>query len=158
LIDGAEKGTVTINQATGVFTYTPDATSKGGDHFTYTANDGKTDGNTATVHINIRNAAVDRPPVASNIQLESTRQAPISGRLVASDDDDDVLTFRLVTSPNSGTVAIDQATGAFTYTPDPARRGGGTDGFTYVANDGIKDSNVAVVRIDMTDNGANDQE
>ena len=101
----------------------------------------------------IASCSRDRPPVASNLQLESSRQAPISSRLIGSDDDDDVLTFRLVTQPANGTVTYDPATGTFTYSPDPdpAHRGG-TDRFTYVANDGITDSKAATVRIDMTDN------
>ena len=151
LLDGPDKGTVTINATTGVFVYTPSRNGTGGDSFTYTANDGKVDGNTATVHINIRNAAQDRPPVASDLQLEGTRQAPVSNRLVGSDDDDDVLTYRIITQPGTGTVTVNQATGAFVYTPNADRRGG-TDRFTYVANDGIMDSNIATVRIDMTDN------
>jgi hypothetical protein len=153
LVDGPDKGTVTINATTGVFIYTPNqnGNGNGSDSFTYTANDGKVDSNTATVHINVRNAAQDRPPVASNLQLESTRQAPLSNSLVATDVDDDVLTYRIITQPSTGTVTLNQATGAFVYTPNADRRGG-TDRFTYVANDGIMDSNMATVRIDMTDN------
>ncbi len=62
-----------------------------------------------------------------------------------------MLSYRIVGLPNSGTVTYNAATGAFVYTPNADRRGG-TDRFTYVANDGIMDSNVATVRIDMTDN------
>jgi hypothetical protein len=76
----------------------------------------------------------------------------ISDKLVATDEDDDDLTFRLVNGPNSGTVTINPATGAFTYTPNSGPRRGGIDRFTYVASDGMKDGNVATVRIDMTNN------
>jgi len=148
-----DKGTVTLNAATGVFTYTPNANANGDDYFSYVVNDGKDDSDVATVRITIRNPAVDKPPVASNIQLENSRMSSISGKLIATDEDDDDMTFRLVGGPSSGTVTVDPATGAFTYTPNAtSMRKGGTDRFTYVANDGMKDSNVATVKIDMTNN------
>ena len=158
MISGPDKGTVKINAATGVFTYTPDKKASGDDDFTYRANDGKTDSNTATVHIIIRNPALSRPPVASNLQFESTRQTPLSNHLIGSDDDDDVLTYKLISEPSTGKVVItNKTTGAFTYTPNPAIKGG-IDRFTYLVNDGIMDSNVATVRIDMTDNDQDDKD
>jgi len=63
------------------------------------------------------------------------------------------MTFRLVTPPSSGTVTIDPVSGGFVYTPDATSlRKGGVDRFSYVANDGMKDSNTATVRIDMSNN------
>jgi VCBS repeat-containing protein len=49
-------GTVTLN-ANGSFTYTPTAGYSGPDSFTYKANDGTADGNTATVSITVNAAA-----------------------------------------------------------------------------------------------------
>ena len=153
IIEAPDKGTVTWSAVTGIFTYTPSRNSKGADRFTYVANDGKIDGNVATVQINIRDAAQDKPPVASDLQFESTRQTPFSARLVATDDDDDVLTYRLVGEAASGSVTIDRLTGVFTYSPNPSNKGG-TDRFKYVANDGFTDSNTATVRIEMSDTKA----
>ena len=55
-------GTLTLN-ADGSFTYTPAANFNGSDSFTYKANDGSLDSNTATVTITIN--AVNDAPVAS---------------------------------------------------------------------------------------------
>jgi VCBS repeat-containing protein len=92
-----DKGTVTLNPATGVFTYTPNANASGDDDFAYVVNDGNDDSDTATVRITIRNPVVDKPPVASNIQLENSRQTAISGKLVATDEDDDDAVGKWVT-------------------------------------------------------------
>ena len=51
-LTGPANGTLTLN-ADGSFTYTPDADFNGTDSFTYRANDGTADGNTATVTITV---------------------------------------------------------------------------------------------------------
>ncbi len=60
------------------------------------------------------------------------------------DVDGDALTAALVVGPTNGTLSLDP-NGSFTYTPNPAFSG--SDSFTYVANDGTVDSNVATVTI-----------
>src|SRR5262249_55035119 len=53
----------------------------------------------------------------------------------------------LVSSPSHGTLTLN-ASGSFTYTP--AANYHGPDSFTYKANDGTADSNVATVSITVT--------
>jgi RHS repeat-associated protein len=60
------------------------------------------------------------------------------------DRDGDPLTARLAAAPAHGAVTIG-LDGAFTYTPDPAYNG--LDAFTYVANDGVIDSEPATVEL-----------
>lgn len=60
------------------------------------------------------------------------------------DPDGDALTARLVTAPQHGTLTLN-ADGTFTYTPQAGFHG--TDSFTYKANDGQLDSNLATVTI-----------
>lgn len=57
LVTGASHGTVTLN-ANGSFTYTPAANFFGSDSFTYKANDGHQDSNTATVNIMVFEYAI----------------------------------------------------------------------------------------------------
>ncbi len=57
-----------------------------------------------------------------------------------------ILTAALDTDATNGSVALN-ADGSFTYTPDADYCG--TDSFTYHANDGIDDSNVATVTIEV---------
>jgi len=68
----------------------------------------------------------------------------VSGAVVASDADGNTLTYSTTgTSVNGGTVAINSATGAYTYTPTPAQRlaagttaAGDIDTFTVTVSDG----------------------
>jgi dipeptidyl aminopeptidase/acylaminoacyl peptidase len=64
-----------------------------------------------------------------------------------TDADGDTLTAALVSGPSNGTLMLN-ADGSFTYTPTANYNG--TDRFTYKANDGQADSNVATVTITVT--------
>jgi Bacterial Ig domain len=91
-------------------------------------------------------AQVDHAPVAQNDSKITTQGVPVSGTLPASDPDGDTLTYSTVSGPTHGTLtAFNAATGAYTYTPSAGYIG--SDSFTYKANDGILDSNVATVSI-----------
>ena len=143
LVSGPSHGALAL-QADGGFTYTPAADYSGTDSFTYTANDGSGDSNVASVSIAI--AATNVSPVATGDSF-SGAHAPLSvarpGVLANDTDaDGDSLSAILVAGPAHGTIAL-EANGAFTYTP--AAGFPGADSFSYKANDGQADSNVAVV-------------
>src|SRR5439155_1193585 len=74
---------------------------------------------------------------------------PVTIAVLANDQDPDgdVLRALLVTSPLHGTL-VNNANGSFSYTPNANFFG--TDTFTYKANDGEFDSNVATVTITVT--------
>ena len=74
----------------------------------------------------------------------------LSGSVV--DLDGDRFTIAKVSDPAHGTLGLDPQYGTFAYTP--VANFNGTDSFTYKANDGIEDSNVATVEI--TVNPVND--
>lgn len=89
---------------------------------------------------------IDNPPVASNGTLTASENSAANGVLKATDKDNDPLTFSIVSNPAHGTVAItDAATGAYRYTP--SHNYTGSDSFTFTANDGYTDSNVATTTI-----------
>jgi hypothetical protein len=48
------KGTVTVNAATGTFTYTPNAGATGSDSFRFRANDGTVDSNVGIISVTIQ--------------------------------------------------------------------------------------------------------
>src|SRR5262249_3317918 len=75
---------------------------------------------------------------------------PATGTLVATDIDSPTLTYSLVSTANAhGVVTItDVHTGAYSYTPDADYNGPAS--FTFKANDGSLDSNVAAVSITVT--------
>ena len=153
LVAGPTHGSLTFN-ADGSFVYTPNADYNGSDSFTYVATDGTLNSNVATVVFTISN--VNDPPVALNdvyaTNEDSALNVPASGVLVNdSDVDGDPLTAVLVTGPSNGSLTLN-ADGSFVYTPNANFNG--ADSFTYRANDGLADSNVATVQI--TVNAVND--
>ncbi|MEW5928318.1 MAG: Ig-like domain-containing protein [Gemmatimonadota bacterium] len=150
LVSGPAQGTLTLN-ANGSFTYTPAANFSGQATFTYKANDGRRDSNTATVTITV--TPVNDAPVAVNDAYSTPEDTPLSvaapGVLANdTDPDGDPLTAVLVTGPASGTLTLD-ANGSLSYTPNAGFSG--TDQFTYKANDGTVDSNVATATITVDD-------
>src|SRR6185312_15547197 len=83
-------------------------------------------------------------PVANNQNIVVTMNMPKSITLVATDSNNDPLQYTVVTQPAHGTIT-GGATASRTYTP--ATDYVGTDSFTFKANDGIADSNIATVSI-----------
>jgi len=138
-------GDLVFDSATGDFTYTPDAGFVGQDSFTWHANDGLEDSNIATVTIDVTNTA----PEAYDNWHYTEVDTPLSETVFwdAFDEEGDPLTFILDTGPANGDLVFDSATGDFTYTPDAGFVG--QDSFTWHANDGIADSNIATLTIDV---------
>jgi len=126
-------------------TYYPNKNFVGTDSFTYTANDGQYDSNEATVTLYVTDA--NNPPVARS-QFKATKpNQPMPVRLSATDDDDDPLSFFVLTQPTHGTL-----TGSGTnyiYRPDPGYLG--DDQFQYQASDGRAFSEPATVSIKVTE-------
>jgi ELWxxDGT repeat protein/VCBS repeat-containing protein len=148
LVTGPAHGTLALN-ANGSFTYVPAANYFGPDTFTYKANDGQADSNVAVVSIAV--AAVNDAPVAANDSYGAVEDTPLvvaaPGVLANdSDVDGDSLSAVLVTGPAHGTLTLN-ANGSFTYLP--AANYFGPDSFTYKANDGQADSNVATASISV---------
>ena len=149
LVDGPSHGTLDL-KADGGFTYTPNANWNGVDSFSYKANDGALDSNIATVTITV--TPVNDAPVATNDSYTTDEDValtiPAAGALANdSDVDGDTLNAILVDGPSHGTLVLN-ANGSFTYTPDA--NWNGVDSFSYKANDGSLDSNVATVTITVT--------
>ena len=148
LIQGPQHGTLTLN-SDGSFTYTPDTDFSGEDTFTYQVNDGEADGNVATVKISVDQ--LNQAPVAGDDSLSvvsgNTLNVDAPG-ILANDTDaeGDPLTATLVSGPTNGTMTLN-ADGSLSYTPNAGFTG--ADSFTYMANDGTGDSNLANVTIDV---------
>ena len=146
---GPGNGTLNFN-ADGSFNYTPDADFNGSDSFTYHVSDGLSDSNLATVNITV--IAVDDAPVAADDTYTTDEDSGLTVAAPAvlgndSDGDGDSLTAVLDTAPGNGTLSLN-ADGSFSYTPDADFNG--SDSFTYHANDGVLDSNIATVSITVS--------
>jgi VCBS repeat-containing protein len=142
-------GTLTLN-ADGSFTYTPALNFSGGDSFAYKSNDGTHDSDTAIVSIAV--TSPNDAPVAGNDAYATPEDTPLTINAPGvlgndTDADGDSLAAVKVSDPAHGTLSFN-ADGSFAYTPAPDYNG--ADSFTYKANDGSADSNVAIVAITVT--------
>ncbi len=136
-VASTEGGTITDN-LDGTYTYSPLADFNGTDTFTYTMSaGGETD--TATVFVEV--LPVNDPPVALPQTVITDEDLAVDITLEATDLEDDPLTFSVVDGPLHGTLSGTAPN--LTYTPDADYTG--ADSFTFQANDGIDDSNVATV-------------
>ena len=120
----------TINQDTGLVTYTPNPNFTGADKFTFKVSDGKVDSkNISTVHVTVnqlqQRSPNNHPPMAINQSVTTSMNKPIDITLAGSDiDKSDNLTAAIVTYPIHGTLGtINQDTGLVTYTPNPTFTG-----------------------------------
>ena len=150
IVSNAAHGSVTLN-SDGSFGYTPAANYNGPDSFTYKVNDGTVDGNIATVNITV--IPVNDAPVSINdsyTTAEDTTLTVIAANGVLTNDTDvdgDLLKAVLVATTTNGSLTLNQD-GSFTYVPNTNYNG--IDTFTYKANDGTVDGNVATVTITIT--------
>jgi VCBS repeat-containing protein len=142
-------GTLTL-ESDGSFTYTPDEDYSGADSFSYKANDGTDDSATATVSITVT-AVADDPEAVDDIYSvlpNNTLTVSAAQGLLANDTDadGDSLTATIVDQPTNGTLTPN-SDGSFSYEPNQDFHG--TDTFTYKANDGSTDSELATVTINV---------
>jgi VCBS repeat-containing protein len=139
----AAHGTVTVN-VDGTYSYVPNANFHGSDSFTFTVNDGTITSAAATVTVTVN--AVNDAPIVTNGSGSVNRNGFLVGSVspLGSDVEGDALTYTFVTQPAHGTLSL-SPDGTFTYTPTPGYNG--PDSFSFKANDGQADSNVATFSI-----------
>ena len=126
--------------------YTPPANYNGPDVFTFQVNDGiYSSVSPGTITINV--TPVNDVPLAVSQNVTTAEDVSKAITLVATDPDiGNVLTYTIVSPPANGTLS---GTGAnVTYTP--AANYNGSDSFTFKANDGSSDSNIATVSVTIT--------
>ncbi|MEZ0342902.1 Ig-like domain-containing protein, partial [Mycobacterium sp. pV006] len=161
---GPLHGTVTVDQKTGTFTYTPDEGFTGTDQFTVEVTDkhGRPHfhgllskigwhhhyNSRATVTVSVGTSAT-AGPVAKPDTFTTPEDSPLSGNVLTNDSGRDgaSLSATLETGPKHGSVVI-EADGSFTYTP--GLNFNGVDSFTYTADDGSATSSPAIVTISVT--------
>ncbi|MBM7702908.1 Ig-like domain-containing protein [Metabacillus iocasae] len=134
-------GTVVVNDD-GMFKYMPNENFTGTDTFTVLVTD--TQGATAISTVTVKVVAVNDPPVTSDVSYTIDEDTTVSGQVVATDPEGDLLTFELENSPQNG-VAIVNVDGTFTYTPNENFTG--TDMFMVLVSDDQGDAVVSTVTI-----------
>jgi VCBS repeat-containing protein len=141
-------GTLTLDEGTGRFTYTPYADMNGTDTFHVVVRDkaAATEPVTLTVRILPQNDA----PRAVNTSITVAEDASVTASVAPfySDVDGDAQTLSVVQSPAKGEITF-AADGTYTYTPNPNVNG--TDYFTFRTRDsGGLSSNVALATVTIT--------
>jgi VCBS repeat-containing protein len=122
------------------------------DTFTYVVSDGAGGTAQGTVTINV-NGVNDGPVAVGDAYSHSednTLSVPRSSGVLRNDQDPegDPLTVTLVNGPVNGSLSAFNSDGSFTYRPNPDFNG--IDTFTYRANDGVSDSNLATVTVTVS--------
>jgi serine protease AprX len=156
-VSGPGHGTLTLN-ANGSFTYTPSANYSGTDSFTYTASDGTSPSNLATVSIDI--APTPDAPTADAKSVVAPSGQAINVNLTGLDADGctGTYSFAVAAGPSHGSVGPSTGpmacTGsgslsvAVSYSPTPGYSG--PDGFAFTISDGTMTSNQATVSITVS--------
>ena len=134
----------------GGFTYTPDPGWSGLDRATYHVSDGTDVSATVTVDLEVTGS--NDAPTVSGDYYTAVEDTPLvvdgaDGVLLDDiDEDGDELTAVLVDGASFGSVTL-EADGGFTYAP--VENYFGPDTFTYTASDGVLDSGVATVTLQI---------
>ncbi|MBK1810420.1 tandem-95 repeat protein [Clostridium sp. YIM B02505] len=134
-------GIVSINPITGQWTYTPNKGFSGNDSFKVIVSDGNGGTAVSTVYIKVLNA----DPIVENYSRSTTINKAVSDSVVAIDENEDNLTYSIVSSPSNGTVSLDNSSGRWIYTPKTGFSG--LDSFKVEVNDGnggVAVSNISV--------------
>ena len=128
--------------------YTPSSGFTGVDTFKYKANDGTEDSsNDATVTVTV---SVNTAPVAVDDAASTVEDVDITINVLQNDTDGngDTLTVTNLTQPADGTTTLNPDNTVEYH----AKLGFfGVDTFTYTANDGTGDSNIATVTVTVAD-------
>ncbi|HVQ39780.1 MAG TPA: Ig-like domain-containing protein [Pyrinomonadaceae bacterium] len=140
----AGHGLVTINPDS-TLTYTPEANFFGVDTFNYTLGDGHGATSSAEVAINV--TPVNDAPTASDGVAIVNEDGQVEITLVGADIDSSSLTFAVIDGTLNGTLSA-VVGNKVVYIPNSNYNG--TDAFTFKANDGSLDSNLACIAINVT--------
>ena len=143
IVRQATHGGVSLSISNGITRarYTPNVNYHGSDSFSFKANDGKLDSNTASVAITVN--SVNDAPVAEPGRLDTNKNTSKSLVLTASDVDGTILTYEIIEEPSQGNITLNG--NMATYVPNANYVG--NDRFTFRANDGELNSNIVVVSI-----------
>ncbi|SDS30716.1 tandem-95 repeat protein [Christiangramia echinicola] len=152
-ITNPTNGTILVNPDQTI-TYTPNTNFNGIDTFTYKITDGEFDSEFAVVTIDVGNT--NDAPVANDDEIEvsegGTTSSLVSKETSVLTNDSDIennsLTASLVNDVSFGDLTLNED-GSFTYTHDGSENF--SDEFTYIANDGFANSNIATVTITITE-------
>ncbi|WP_372661079.1 Ig-like domain-containing protein [Cohnella sp.] len=128
--------------ASGAWSYYPDEGYSGEDGFVIAIQDGE--GGFAITRIHVQVIGVNAAPEAQEGIHPTDKNKTVNAAVIASDADDDALSYTLVEAPLHGEAAL-QSDGKWTYTPDLDYTG--ADSFTVKVEDGNGGTAEALMRV-----------
>jgi hypothetical protein len=149
ILSGPSHGGISgLDSNTGAFTYSPYLHYFGPDTIRFRVRDPWVNSNTATVAFSV--AHVNVPPTANSTTYLVKLSTPLAiGPMPVTDVDNPTWTVTQTYGPFHGQVsAFDPASGAFLYTPATGYLG--PDSIRYFANDGLANSNNAMIRLTIS--------
>ena len=126
--------------------YIPEPDYTGTDEFTFKANDGLIDSQSARCQIQI--LSMNDNPSANDMTLTITENQALTFTLTANDNENDPLTYMIISSPQNG--YLSGTLPGCEYTPNYGYSG--TDTFTFKVFDGMLYSEPATVNINVIAN------
>ncbi|MEX0270554.1 Ig-like domain-containing protein [Leptolyngbyaceae cyanobacterium UHCC 1019] len=151
IIGNPLSGSLTLN-SNGSFNYTPNPGFFGSDRFTYLANDGQLNSNTATVSLQVNAIPVALSDTYTAVIGASLTIATIDGVLQNDTDaDGSPLAASVVVNPTKGTLSLN-ADGSFIYASTAGSSG--VDTFVYQATDGFATSTPTTVTLSLQTNSS----
>ncbi|MDT0684717.1 Ig-like domain-containing protein, partial [Roseicyclus sp. F158] len=85
------------------------------------------------------------PPDVTPDSRVTEEDTPVEGVVIATDEDDDTLSYEVTTQPKNGAVVMNPETGEYIYTPGPDYNG--PDSFKVTVSDGNGESKTVTVDI-----------
>ena len=138
IITNPNQGAVTLNSPLlGDFTY-DSAGASGAQSFTYTVTDGKATSELGTIQIVI-SRGFNTAPVPGQCEINVQEDVPAEFVLAATDDDGDLISFKLLGQASVGTVLVDED-GTVRY--QPSLDYAGEDSFQFDVNDGFESGEI----------------
>ncbi len=142
-------GTATVDEKTGAIAYTPSANVHASDAFDVEVSDGTL---TATARVTVTVNAVNDAPVATASVARVDEDGSVDGTITASDvdtaTDGDRLQYLVWQAPGTGSLRLNERSGAFTYTPK--KNVHGTDRFSVEVRDAVGEKSRAEVTVTIS--------
>lgn len=144
IVSGVSSGSLQ-QQSDTTWLYTPNADFNGSDSFSFMANDGALDSNTATVSLTV-NAVNDAPVITGTPDTSVVHNTAYSFTPQASDIDGDTLTFAITNQP--AWAQFDTATGTLSGTPGRDDEGVYSD-IVISVSDGVTQTSLSAFDIEV---------
>ena len=131
----ASNGSASIDASSGAWTYTPNQHYNGSDSFVVTITDDDDHTETQIIALTV-NPVDDAATIGGDVSGSGNEDTTQTGTITATDAADgltDNTYFTITSNPSNGSASIDEASGAWTYSPNQDYNG--SDAFTVTVTD-----------------------